>query len=145
MNNESECFTLFSSVWISQWNTRSRCSYITSQMNRDVTECFRLLIWIEFLTKHNVMKTMKTLVTFIKFHWVIQMASCDQIGDYHWLNCSWIINEFENIIYSISQFKLVLSECNDLYFIAISFIAFTLHEIKQCPVFFGTPGTSCHT
>jgi hypothetical protein len=38
---------------------------------------------------------MKTLVTFIKFHRVIQMASCDQIGDYHWLNCSWIINEFE--------------------------------------------------
>jgi hypothetical protein len=26
------------------------------------------------------------------------MASCDQIGDYHWLNCSWIINEFENEI-----------------------------------------------
>jgi hypothetical protein len=36
---------------------------------------------------------MKTLVTFIS----IQMASCDQIGDYHWLNCSWIINEFENV------------------------------------------------
>ena len=26
------------------------------QMNRDVTECFRLLIWIEFLTKHNVIR-----------------------------------------------------------------------------------------
>jgi hypothetical protein len=38
---------------------------------------------------------MKTLVTFIKFHRVIQLASCDQIGDYRWLNCSWIINEFE--------------------------------------------------
>jgi hypothetical protein len=25
-------------------------------MNRDVTECFRLLIWIEFLTKHNVIR-----------------------------------------------------------------------------------------
>jgi hypothetical protein len=25
-------------------------------------------------------------VTFIKFHRVIQMASCDQTGDYHWLN-----------------------------------------------------------
>jgi hypothetical protein len=36
-------------------------------------------------------------MTFIKFHRVIQMASCDQIGDYHWLNCSWIINEFENV------------------------------------------------
>jgi hypothetical protein len=45
----------------------------------------------------------------------------------------------------ISKSKLVLSECNDLYFIAIAFIAFTLHEIKQSPgVFFweggGTPG-----
>ena len=38
----------------------------------------------------------------------------------------------------ISKSKLVLSECNDLYFIAI---AFTLHEIKQqCPVFFGGGG-----
>ena len=36
----------------------------------------------------------------------------------------------------ISKSKLVLYECNDLYFIAIAFIAFTLHEIKQCPVFF---------
>jgi hypothetical protein len=34
----------------------------------------------------------------------------------------------------ISKSKLVLSECNDLYFIAI---AFTLHEIKQCAVFLG--------
>jgi hypothetical protein len=41
---------------------------------------------------------------------------------------------------NISKSKSVLSECNDLYFIAIAFIAFTLHEIKQCPVFFGTPG-----
>jgi hypothetical protein len=42
---------------------------------------------------------MKTLVTFIKFHRVIQMASCDQIGDqYHWLNFSWIINEFEKVL-----------------------------------------------
>jgi hypothetical protein len=37
----------------------------------------------------------------------------------------------------ISNSKLVLSKCNDLYFTAIAFIAFTLHEIKQCPVFFG--------
>jgi hypothetical protein len=29
---------------------------MASQMNRDVTECFRLLIWIEFLTKHNVIR-----------------------------------------------------------------------------------------
>ena len=40
----------------------------------------------------------------------------------------------------MSKSKLVLSECNDLHFIAIAFIAFTLHEIKQCQVFFGTPG-----
>ena len=35
----------------------------------------------------------------------------------------------------ISKSKLVLSKCNDLYFIAIAFIAFTLHEIKQSPGF----------
>jgi hypothetical protein len=34
--------------------TRTRVVYMASQINRDVTECFRLLIWIEFLTKHNV-------------------------------------------------------------------------------------------
>ena len=33
----------------------------------------------------------------------------------------------------ISKSKLDRSECNDLYFIAVAFIAFTLHEIKQCP------------
>jgi hypothetical protein len=42
----------------------------------------------------------------------------------------------------ISQSKLVLSECNDLYFIAIAFIAFTLHEIKQCSVFLDTLAVS---
>jgi hypothetical protein len=42
----------------------------------------------------------------------------------------------------ISKSKLVLSECNDIYFIAIAFIAFTLHEIKQFLFFFGTPGRS---
>jgi hypothetical protein len=36
--------------------TRARVVYMASQMNRDVTECFRLLIWIEFLTKHNVIR-----------------------------------------------------------------------------------------
>ena len=40
----------------------------------------------------------------------------------------------------ISKSKLILSECNDLSFIAIAFIAFTLNQIKRCPVFFGTPG-----
>jgi hypothetical protein len=39
----------------------------------------------------------------------------------------------------LSKSKLVFSECNDLYFIAIAFIAFTLHEIKHCPVFLGHP------
>ena len=39
---------------------------------------------------------------------------------------------------------LRLFECNYLYFIAIAFIAFTLHEIKQCPVSFGTPGSASH-
>ena len=34
----------------------------------------------------------------------------------------------------ISKSTLVLSECNDLYFIALAFNAFMLHEIKQCPV-----------
>jgi hypothetical protein len=41
----------------------------------------------------------------------------------------------------ISKSKLVLSECNDPYFIAIAFIAFTLHEIKQCPNLLGTPSS----
>jgi hypothetical protein len=41
----------------------------------------------------------------------------------------------------MSKSKLVFSKCNDLYFMAIAFIAFTSHEIKQCPVsFLGTPG-----
>jgi hypothetical protein len=42
----------------------------------------------------------------------------------------------------ISKSKLGLTECNDIYFIAIAFIAFTLHEIKQFLFFFGTPGRS---
>jgi hypothetical protein len=52
---------------------------------------------------------MKTLVTFIKFHRAIQMASCDQIGDYHWLNCSWIINEFEKFLGKLVLFVAILS------------------------------------
>jgi hypothetical protein len=35
---------------------RHELEFMASQMNRDVTECFRLLIWIEFLTKHNVIR-----------------------------------------------------------------------------------------
>ena len=44
------------------------------------------------------------------------------------------INSAVNIVCKfkcyISKSKLVRSECNDLYFIAIIFIAFTLYEIK---------------
>ena len=41
----------------------------------------------------------------------------------------------------ISKSKLILCEWNAFYFIEIAFISFTLHEIKQCIVFFGTPGS----
>ena len=34
----------------------------------------------------------------------------------------------------------MLCEWNAFYFSEIAFIDFTLHEIKQCIVFFGTPG-----
>ena len=40
----------------------------------------------------------------------------------------------------ISKSKLILCEWNAFYFIKIAFIGFTLHEIKRCIVFFGTPG-----
>ena len=40
----------------------------------------------------------------------------------------------------ILKSKLILCEWNAFYFIEIAFIGFTLHEIKQCIVFFGTPG-----
>ena len=40
----------------------------------------------------------------------------------------------------ISKSKLILCEWNAFYFIEIAFTGFTLHEIKQCIVFFGTPG-----
>jgi hypothetical protein len=42
----------------------------------------------------------------------------------------------------ISESKLVLSECNDLYFFATAFIAFTLHEFKQRPVLLDTRYTT---
>ena len=38
--------------------------------------------------------------------------------------------------------KLIFCEYNGFYFIEIAFIGFTLYEIKQGIVFFGTPGTS---
>jgi hypothetical protein len=57
MNNESECFTGISKhektmyiyihcflVFGYPGETRARVVYMASQMNRDVTECFRLLI-----------------------------------------------------------------------------------------------------
>ena len=40
----------------------------------------------------------------------------------------------------ILKSKLILCEWNAFYFIEIAFIGFTLHEIKQCIVFVGTPG-----
>ena len=40
----------------------------------------------------------------------------------------------------ISKSKLILCEWNAFYFSEITFIDFMLHEIKQCIVFFGTPG-----
>ena len=40
----------------------------------------------------------------------------------------------------ILKSKLILCEWNAFYFIEITFIDFTLDEIKQCIVFFGTPG-----
>ena len=40
----------------------------------------------------------------------------------------------------ISNSKLIFCEWNAFYFIEIAFIGFRLHEIKQCIVFFGTPG-----
>ena len=39
----------------------------------------------------------------------------------------------------ISKSKLILCEWNAFYFSEIVFIDFTLPEIKQCIVFFGTP------
>ena len=40
----------------------------------------------------------------------------------------------------ILKSKLIVCEWNDFYFIEIAFIGFTFDEIKQCIVFFGTPG-----
>jgi hypothetical protein len=39
-----------------------------------------------------------------------------------------------------SKSKLVLSECYDLYFIAIAFMAFTFMNSKSVQFFGGTPG-----
>jgi hypothetical protein len=40
----------------------------------------------------------------------------------------------------ISKSKLILCEYNAFYFSEIAVIGFTVHEIKQGIVFFGTPG-----
>ena len=40
----------------------------------------------------------------------------------------------------ISKSKLILCEYNAFYFNEIAVIGFTVHEIKQGIVFFGTPG-----
>ena len=52
------------------------------------------------------------------------------------------VNIARKIKYNISKSKLILCEWNAFYFSDIAFIDFTLHEIKQCIVFFGTPGRS---
>jgi hypothetical protein len=41
----------------------------------------------------------------------------------------------------VSKSKLIFCEYNAFYYSEIAFIDFTLHEIKQGMVFFGTPGT----
>ena len=50
------------------------------------------------------------------------------------VNIAWKIN------CDILRSKLILCEWNAFYFIEIAFIVFTLDEIKECIVFFGTPG-----
>ena len=50
------------------------------------------------------------------------------------VNIAWKMN------CDILKSKLILCEWNAFYFIEITFIGFTLDEIKQCIVFFGTPG-----
>ena len=50
------------------------------------------------------------------------------------VNIAWKMN------CDILKSKLILCEWNAFYFIEIAFIGFTLDEIKQCIVFFGTPG-----
>ena len=42
----------------------------------------------------------------------------------------------------ISKSKLALSTCNGVYFSSTALIVFTLYEIKQVKIFFGTPGST---
>ena len=50
------------------------------------------------------------------------------------VNIPWKMNR------DILKSKLILCEWNAFCFIETAFIGFALHEIKQCIVFFGTPG-----
>ena len=50
------------------------------------------------------------------------------------VNIAWKMN------CDILKSNLILCEWNAFYLIEIAFVGFTLHEIKQCIVFFGTPG-----
>ena len=57
----------------------------------------------------------------------------------HWsVNIS--VNIARKIECYISKSKLILCKWNAFYFSEIVFIDFTSHEIKQCIVFFATPG-----
>ena len=51
------------------------------------------------------------------------------------VNIAWKMN------CDILKSKLIVCEWNAFYFIEIAFIGFTFDEIKQCIVFFGTPGS----
>ena len=50
------------------------------------------------------------------------------------------VNIARKIEHYIPKSKLIFCEWNVFYFSETAFIDFTLHEIKQCIVFFGTPG-----
>ena len=54
------------------------------------------------------------------------------------VNITWKMN------CDILKSKFIICESNAFYFIEIAFIGFTLHEIKQCIVFFGTLGISIY-
>ena len=137
MNNESEChwdtqtrenngentsaqhecfFPLFSSVWISRWNTSSSCSYGFSNelrrnrmfwfidLNRTSNQADRNWLHVAYVVKifeedHQWFSSIVVLCLML-FHRVTQGASRDQMGLCLRLNCSWIINDlrrFKNL------------------------------------------------
>ena len=51
------------------------------------------------------------------------------------------VNIAQKIKCYILKSKLIICEYNGFYFSEIALIGFTLHEIKEGIVFFGTPGT----